>query len=42
MQQLREVVGEDGSPTRLIHDRDRIFSRQLDDSVKALGVNVLR
>jgi transposase InsO family protein len=26
----------------LIHDRDRIFARHLDDSIKALGIKVLR
>jgi putative transposase len=26
----------------LIHDRDRIFAKHLDDSIKALGVEVLR
>ena len=42
LQQLREVVGEEGGATHLIHDRDRIFSKHLDDSIKALGLKVLR
>ena len=42
LQQLREVIGEDGSHRHLIHDRDRIFSKHLDDSIKALGLEVLR
>jgi putative transposase len=42
LQQLREVIGEDGSHGYLIHDRDRIFSKHLDDSIKALGLEVLR
>jgi hypothetical protein len=36
------VVG-DADPHRfLIHDRDRIFAEHLDDSIKALGIEVLR
>ncbi len=42
LQQLREVVGEDGNHRHLVHDRDRIFSKQLDDSIKALGLEALR
>jgi len=42
LQQLREVVGEEGAHRYLIHDRDRIFSRHLDDSIEALGLEVLR
>ena len=42
LQQLREVVGEEGGPTHLIHDRDRIFAKHLDDSIRALGLKVLR
>jgi putative transposase len=26
----------------LLHDRDRIFAKHLDESIKALGVNVLK
>ena len=42
LQQLREVVGDAQAHGYLIHDRDNIFSKALDDSVKALGLNVLR
>ena len=43
LQQLREVIGDnDGHHEYLIHDRDRIFAKHLDDSIKALGVEVLR
>jgi transposase InsO family protein len=42
LQQLREVVGDGGGLRYLIHDRDRIFARHLDDSIRALGVEVLR
>ena len=37
LQQLREVVGNRGGHRYLIHDRDRIFAKHLDDSIKALG-----
>jgi len=42
LQQLRETVTEDGRHEHLIHDRDRIFSKHLDDSIEALGLEVLR
>ena len=43
LQQLREVVGNnDGHHKYVIHDRDRIFATHLDDSIRALGVEVLR
>ena len=42
LQQLREVIGFDDTQRYLIHDRDSIFARQLDESIKALGVNVLK
>ena len=42
LQQLREVVGEEGEHRYLLHDRDRIFSKHLDDSIKALGLSVLK
>jgi putative transposase len=43
LQQLREVIGDhDGCDKYLIHDRDRIFAKHLDDSIRALGVEVLR
>ena len=41
LQQLREVLGY--SDFRyLIHDRDRIFARNLDESIKNLGMTVLK
>ena len=40
LQQLREFTQD--RHRHLIHDRDRIFSRQLDDSIEALGLEVLR
>jgi putative transposase len=42
LQQLRTVVGEAGARQYLIHDRDKIFARRLDDSIRALGIAVLR
>jgi transposase InsO family protein len=42
LQQLRAVVGEEGGHRYLIHDRDKIFAKHLDDSIRALGMEVLR
>jgi transposase InsO family protein len=43
LQQLREVIGDNDSHHKyLIHDRDRIFANHLDDSIRALGIEVLR
>ena len=42
MQQLREVVGLDHHYHFLLHDRDCIFSRELDESIKVFGISVLR
>jgi putative transposase len=42
LQKLREVIGFDDTHRYLIHDRDSIFARPLDKSIKALGVNVLK
>src|SRR3989441_7013026 len=43
LQQLREVVGDNDSRNKyLIHDRDRIYAKHLDDSIRALGVEILR
>ena len=42
LQQLREVIGDAESHKYLIHDRDAIFAKRLDDSIRALGVEVLR
>ena len=41
-QQLREVLGFDSRYDYLIHDRDRIFSAELDASVGSLGLRVLK
>src|SRR3984893_6071574 len=42
LQQLRTVVGEEGRHRYLIHDRATIFAKHLDDSIRALGIEVLR
>jgi putative transposase len=42
MQQLREAVPSDHHYRFLIHDRDSIFSADLDRHVSALGLRVLR
>jgi len=42
LQQLREVIGYDLGHKYLIHDRDRISARRLDDSVNAMGIEILR
>jgi transposase InsO family protein len=42
LQQLREVIGDTESHKYLIHDRDAIFAKHLDNSIRALGVEVLR
>jgi putative transposase len=42
LQQLREVVGEDSSHQYLLHDRDSIFAKHVDESIKALGLSVLK
>ncbi len=43
LKQLREVIGDkDGRNKYLIHDRDRIFAKHLDDSIRTLGVEALR
>jgi putative transposase len=42
MQQLREAIPGEHSYRFLIHDRDSIFSAELDRQVTALGVRVLR
>ena len=42
LQQLREALGEGCQTGHLIHDRDRIFSRELDGSIQALGFDVIR
>ncbi len=40
--QLREAVGLNSNYQYLLHDRDRIFSKLLDDSVRSLGLGVLK
>jgi transposase InsO family protein len=42
LQQLRAVIADADDHKYLIHDRDRIFARHLDDSIRALGLAVLR
>jgi hypothetical protein len=42
LQRLREVIGDGGGHRYLIHDRDRVFAKHLDDSIRALGVELLR
>ena len=42
LQQLREAVGYEEQYRFLIHDRDGIFSGQLDESIRALGIRVLK
>jgi transposase InsO family protein len=39
---LRAVVEGAGGQQYLIHDRDKIFARHLDESIGALGMKVLR
>jgi len=42
LQQLREVVGFDHVDRYLIHDRDSIFAKSLDESIRNLGLTVLK
>jgi putative transposase len=42
LQQLRKVVGLESRHRFLIHDRDCIFSAELDRSITALGIRVLK
>jgi putative transposase len=42
LQQMREVVGVDNANRYLLHDRDGIFAKHLDESIKALGLRVLK
>jgi transposase InsO family protein len=42
LRQLREVVGDTDNQKNLIHDRDAIFAKHLDSSIRALGLEVLR
>lgn len=42
LQQLREIIGFADNHRDLIHDRDSIFARYLAESIRALGLNVLK
>jgi putative transposase len=42
LQQVREAVGFEERYEYLLHDRDSIFAKHLDESVKRLGINVLK
>ena len=42
LQQMRQVVADTDAHRYLIHDRDSIFAKHLDDSIRALGLAVLR
>ena len=38
----RELIGSDDAHWHLIHDRDGTFARPLDESIRVLGMNVLK
>jgi transposase InsO family protein len=42
LQQLREAIGFEERYEYLLHDRDSIFAKHLDESIERLGVKVLR
>jgi hypothetical protein len=42
LQQFREALPEDHANRYVVHDRDQIFSKELDKMLEALGVKVLR
>ena len=42
LQQLREAIGFEVGYRYLIHDLDSIFARHLDQSIKRLGMSVLK
>ena len=42
LQQLREAIGFEDAYQYLIHDRDSIFARSLDESIKGFGLRVLK
>jgi putative transposase len=42
LQQLREAVGYEDRYKFLVHDRDSVFASQLDESIRALGIRVLK
>ena len=39
---MREAIGNADVHEYLIHDRDRIYAKRLEDSIRALGLEVLR
>ena len=39
---MRKVVGVDNANCYLLHDRDSIFARHLDETITALGLSVLK
>jgi hypothetical protein len=41
-QQLRDAVGYEERYAYLLHDRDTIFSAELDESIQRLGLRVLK
>ncbi len=42
LQQLREIIGCGDGYRYLLHDRDSIFAKHLDESIRALGLSVLK
>ena len=42
LQQLREAVGLEGRYEHLLHDRDSIFAKHLDEPIERLGRKVLK
>jgi hypothetical protein len=42
MQQLREAIPADHSYRLLIHDRDSIFSKEVDQSIRNMGLRVIK
>ncbi len=42
LQQLREVIGEEDGYRYLVHDRDSIFAKTLDQSLERLGLEIVK
>ena len=42
LQQLREVIGFEDTYRYLVHDRDSIFAKSLDESIKGLGLEIIK
>lgn len=42
LQQLRAAIGEEDGYRYLIHDRDNIFAKKLDESLERLGLQILK